>query len=393
MRIAIRRSIGYFLLFVCLGMDVAVIGPTLPALAGQTGSTLGAIGMVFFLSAGGGTLGTLLGGWMFDKVPGRFVLAAAQITSAGLLFLAPHVPWFALLLGLFVVKGITGGLINTGANTLMLWTHGEKSGPFVTALHFFFGLGAFLSPFLFGLLIGAGGLYSDAYHLLALFEMVIGLILLISLRPPAPQRKNPQEIAAAGGGRSLVPLVLSAMLFLFFYVSAEITFGGWIYTYAVKLDLADAVRAAYLTSIFWLAFTIGRLISIPVAVRFSPRQIIPAALAGCAAFLGLLILFPASPLAVWIAAAGAGFCMAPVWPNGFTLAGQSVSLTARISGFILLGDSIGGMILPGLTGWIIDRAGAPAMAQLVLVSVAATFLAFLGILFFGKQRKETRITV
>jgi FHS family Na+ dependent glucose MFS transporter 1 len=389
MRMAIRRSIGCFLLFICLGMDMAVVGPTLPALAGQTGSTLGAIGMVFFLGAVGGVAGTLLGGWVFDKVPGRFVLAAAQIISAAMLFSAPHAPWLALLLGVFIVKGITGGVINTGANTLMSWTHGQKSGPFITALHFFFGLGSFLSPFLLGLLIGAGGLYSDAYHLLAFFELLIGVILLISLRPPAPQQKSPQETAAAGGGRFLAPLVLSAMLFLFFYVSAEITFGGWIYTYAVTLDLADAVRAAYLTSIFWLAFTIGRLISIPAAVRFSPRQIIPMALIGCAAFLGLLILFPGSSSAIWIAAAGAGFCMAPVWPSGFTLAGQSVSLTARISGFILLGDSIGGMILPGLTGWIIERAGAPAMTQLVLTSIAATFLAFLGILFFGKRRKET----
>jgi FHS family Na+ dependent glucose MFS transporter 1 len=178
------------------------------------------------------------------------------------------------------------------------------------------------------------------------------------------------------------------MLFLFFYVSAEITFGGWIFTYAITLDLADAVRAAYLTSVFWLAFTIGRLISIPAAVRFSPRQIIPIALAGAAGFLIPLILFPAAPAAVWIAAAGAGFCMAPVWPTGFTLAGQSVSLTARISGFILLGDSIGGMVLPGLTGWIMERAGAPAMAQLVLASLAATFLAYLGILYFGNRRKE-----
>jgi FHS family Na+ dependent glucose MFS transporter 1 len=389
MRIAIQKSVGYFLIFACLGMDMAVIGPTLPALADQTGSTLAAIGMVFFLSAGGATLGTMLGSWVYDKLPGRLVLTAAQITSGVLMFLAPHVPWFVLLMGLFVVKGIAGGLINTGANTLMLWTHGEKASPFISALHFFFGLGAFLSPFLLGLLLGAGGLYWDGYHILALCDLAVGAILILSLRPPAPPQKAAQAGTAGAGGRFLVPLVLAAMLFLFFYVSAEITFGGWIYTYAVTLGLADVVRAAYLTSIFWLAFTIGRLFSIPAAVRFAPRQIIPVALFGCAGFLSLLILFPAAPIAVWIAAAGAGFCMAPLWPSGYTLAGQSVTLTARISGIILLGDSIGGMILPGLTGWIMERAGAPAMAQLVLASLVATFLAFIGILYFSKRRTQT----
>jgi MFS transporter, FHS family, Na+ dependent glucose transporter 1 len=388
MRIAVRRSSGYFLLFICLGLDMAVVGPTLPALAAQTGSTLGAIGLIFFLSAGGGALGTLLGGGLFDRVPSRFVLGAAQFFSAALFFLVPHVPWYGLLLILFVVKGITGGLVNTGANTLLLWTHGEKAGPFINALHFFFGLGSFLSPFLLGLLIAAGGDYSEVYLLLAVIDATVGVIVLLSLSATVSSPKQPSGGDAGGAEPSVAPIVLSAALFLFFYVGAELTFGGWVYTYAITLHLADAVQAAYLTSIFWLAFTVGRLISIPAALRFSPRQIIPIALTGCAAFLCLLILAPASPSVLWIAAAGAGFCMAPIWPSGYTLAGQSLRLTARISSLILLGDSVGGMVLPGLTGLIIERAGATAMAQLVLGSLIATFLGYLGILFFAKGRKE-----
>jgi FHS family Na+ dependent glucose MFS transporter 1 len=389
MKIAVRRSSGYFLLFTCLGLDMAVVGPTLPALAAQTGSTLGAIGLIFFLSAGGGALGTLLGGGLFDRVPGRFVLGAAQFFSAALFLLVPHVPWYGLLLILFVVKGITGGLVNTGANTLLLWTHGEKAGPFINALHFFFGLGSFLSPFLLGLLISAGGDYSNVYLLLAVIDATVGVVVLASLNAPISSPGRPSGGNADGTGPSVAPIVISAALFLFFYVGAELTFGGWVYTYAITLHLADAVRAAYLTSIFWLAFTVGRLISIPAALRFSPRQIIPIALAGGAAFLCLLILAPASPAVLWIAAAGIGFCMAPIWPTGYTLAGQSVPLTARISSLILLGDSVGGMVLPGLMGVLMERAGAAAMTPVVLGSLMATFLAFLGIVLFGNRRRES----
>jgi FHS family Na+ dependent glucose MFS transporter 1 len=381
----IRRSIGYFLLFICLGMDLAIVGPALPALAKQTGSSLAAIGMIFFLSAGGGTLGTLLGGWIFDWLPGRLVLGVTQLVSAGLLFLVPSIPWFGLLMAMYVVKGISIGLVNTGANTFLLWTHGKQASPYINALHFFFGLGSFLSPLLFGLLIGAGGKYSDAFLLLGFFDLLVGIIVLASLSVPAPQPKQPPQGAAEKTGWYLAPIVLSAAFFLFFYVGAELTFGGWVYTYAISLHLADAVRAAYLTSIFWLAFTVGRLISIPAALRFSPRQIIPIALAGCAAFLGLLILVPASAAVLWIAAAGAGFFMAPLWPSGYTLAGQSIRLTARVSGLILLGDSIGGMVLPGLMGVLMERAGAAAMTPVVFGSLAATFLAFLAILWFGKK--------
>jgi FHS family Na+ dependent glucose MFS transporter 1 len=384
----IRRSSGYFLLFICLGMDMAVVGPALPALAKQTGCSLAAIGLIFFLSAAGGSVGTLLGGWIFDWAPGRLVLGVTQLLSALLLFLVPHIPWLGLLMGLYVVKGIAGGLVNTGANTLLLWTHGKKAGPFINALHFFFGLGSFLSPLLFGLLIGAGGNYSDAFLLLGMFDLLVGVFVLGLLSVPTLQQKQPPEEAVGRTGWYLAPIVLAAAFFLFFYVGAELTFGGWIYTYALTLHLTDAVRAAYLTSIFWLGFTIGRLISIPAAMRFSPRQIIPVALAGCAAFLSLIILVPGSAAVLWITAAGAGFCMAPLWPSGYTLAGQSIRLTARVSGLILLGDSIGGMVLPGLMGLLMERAGAAAMTPVVLGSIAATFLAFLAILFFGKNRKN-----
>jgi len=366
-----------------------VLGPTLPALAELTGSTLGAMGMIFFLGAGGATLGTLLGGWVFDWAPGRIVLGSAQILSAALLFLVPHVPGYAVLMGLFLVKGIAGGLLNTGANTLLLWTHGGAAGPYVNALHFFWGLGSFLSPFLLGLLLAAGGAYSDAYTLLAVFEFLMGAIVLLRLSTPAPGRRRPPVEGATKAGWHLAPIVFSAMLFLFFYVSAELSFGGWLYTYALTLQLADAVRAAYLTSLFWLAFTIGRLISIPLAVRLPPVRMLTVALLGCAAFLSVLVAFPASSAVLWIAVAGVGFSMAPIWPSGYTLAAQSVGLTARISGVILLGDSIGGMVLPGLTGLFMERAGPATMTRLVLASVVATFLAFLGILLFRRRRADS----
>jgi FHS family Na+ dependent glucose MFS transporter 1 len=389
MRGGMQRSFAYFLVFICIGLDMALVGPTLPALAAQTGSSISVMGAVFFIGAAGFSTGTLLGGWLFDWAPAKRILVAGQCIVAVLVFLTPHVPWFPALMALYIAKGIAGGTVHVGVNTLMLWTHGEKAGPFVNTLHFFFGLGAFLSPFLLGLLVSTGGSYADAYHLLGIVDFLTAAVVLVILKAPAPKPRPAPGQAAADGGRFLVPLVVAAMFFLFFYVSAEITFGGWIYTYSVELGLADAAQAAYLTSVFWLAFTIGRLISIPAAIRVSPAWILPAALAGCALFLGFLILFPAVPAAVWIAAAGTGFCMAPVWPSGFTLAGQSVRLTARISGFILLGDSLGGMVLPGLTGWIMERSGAPAMPRMVLASAGLTFLAYLGILLFRTLRKAS----
>ncbi|HEX7543673.1 MAG TPA: MFS transporter [Candidatus Limnocylindrales bacterium] len=389
---AVRRSIGYFALFMCTGLDMSVIGPTLPALATQTGSTVGEMGLAFLIGAVGGVLGTLLSGWLFGWAPGRLVLGVAEMLSASLLVLVPQMHLFGVLMAVLIVKGVAVGVVSTGANTLLLWTHGGKAGPFLNALHFFFGLGAFLSPFLLGLLLTAGGAYWQAYVLLAVFDFIVGASVLLFLRPPAPLRTAHDDgTPSRAASRYLVAVVLAAMLFLFFYVSAEITFGGWIYTYAVTLNLADAASAAYLTSLFWFTFTIGRLVSIPVAIRLAPAQILAAAFSGVAVFLGLLIAFPASTAVLWIAVAGIGLTMAPIWPSGYTLAVQSIRLTAGVSAAILLGDSVGGMVMPGLTGLFMERAGAGAMTYLILASMAATvvaFLAILAILAFRMRRSE-----
>jgi MFS transporter, FHS family, Na+ dependent glucose transporter 1 len=271
-------------------------------------------------------------------------------------------------------------VINAGSNTLLIWTHREKVGPYLNALHFFFGLGAFLAPFLVAQLLGLAGGYRWAFWGVSIFAILAGLrVLLISETPRPPQTQSQAE-AEATPSRAHYPLVIVAALFLFFYVGAELAFGGWIYTYAITLKLADAAGAAYLNSGFWLSFTVGRLLSIPLAIRFKPAQVIGVASLGGLAFLGLLISFPTSSNVLWIAVVALGFFMAPLWASGFNLASQSLNLTARLSSFILLGDSFGGMVLPWLVGRVLGIIGPAALAYLVLGSLACNLVAFIGML-------------
>jgi len=308
------------------------------------------------------------------------VLGLAQLGVAALIVLIPAVPWFWVLLAVLACKGFAEGLVSTGANTLLVWTHKDKVGPYMNGLHFCFGLGAFLAPVLVAQLVGVASGYRYAYGALAVIAALVGLRLLTLSASPQPTHPRGQDTGEVGKDRIHYPLVIAAALFLFFYVGAEISFGGWVYTYAVTLKLASAAEAAYLTSGFWLSFTIGRLISIPLAIRFTPKQIILAALPGCLAILVLAIILPSSIWVLWIMALGLGFCMAPIWPTGFTLAGQSFKLTAQASGIILLGDSLGGMVLPSAVGQVIEATGPQAMVYLVFSSLVLNLLAFAGML-------------
>jgi MFS transporter, FHS family, Na+ dependent glucose transporter 1 len=283
-------------------------------------------------------------------------------------------------------KGIFEGVINAGANTLLVWTHGEKVSPFMNGLHFSFGLGAFISPLLVAQALGTPTAFHWVYWSIGGFALLAGLRILTLKGSPLPLQEQKKDSGTIASLRSYYPLIIAATLFLFFYVGAEITFGGWIYTYGVTLMLVNSAGAAYLTSGFWLSFTIGRLISIPAAIRFTPKQILTVALLGCLSILALAMLLPGSRTVLWILALGLGFCMAPIWPAGFTLAGQSFPLTGRLSSIVLLGDSFGTMVLPWLVGRVIETNGPPAMLALIFSSLILTMVAFVCMLYLRPER-------
>src|SRR5215813_9404819 len=377
---AVRWTLGYYGLFVCLGLSTAVFGPTLLALAEQTQTPLGQMGWLFLVGAVGQTVGTSLGGRVFDRVPGHPVLGLAQLTVAVLLVVVPLLPWFGLMLAVVGCAGVANGLINTGANTLLIWTHGAKVGPYMNGLHFCFGVGAFLAPMLVAQVVGVSGGYRWAYWTLAACATLVSLRLLTLSGHPRPAHHHDTGMSAPVGARIHYPMVISAALFLFFYVGAEVAFGGWVYTYAVTLNLASTVGAAYLTSGFWLSFTLGRLLSIPLAIRFTPSQIVLVALGSCLFILATVIIIPDSSVVLWMAALGLGFGMAPLWPTGFTLAGQSLTLTASVSAMILLGDSFGCVVLPWLVGQVMEVTGPRALVYLVFWSLVGNGLAFVAML-------------
>ena len=387
----IRRTFAYYSLFICLGLSIAAIGPTLPSLAHQTRSSLGDVGLVFLIWSIGYTLGTFFSGRYFDRVPGHLVLGIAQICAALMLVLIPEVYKLWLLLVVLGFKGFGEGFVNAGANTLLIWTHGEKVSPFMNGLHFSFGLGAFIAPILVAQAVGTSSAFHWVYWAIGAFSLLVGLRLLTLKGSPPPLRTPEVAPGKAAPQRDYYPLVFAAALLLFFYVGAEITFSGWIYTYGVTLKLASIAGAAYLTSGFWLTFTIGRLIAVPVAARFTPRQIVSVLLLGCLCILALAMILSHSTAVLWIMALGLGFCMGPIWPASFTLAGQSIPLTGRLSSLILLGDSFGTMVLPWLVGRVIEASGPFAMLVLIFGSLILAAIAFASLLRLGAARSRVVI--
>lgn len=370
-----RRAIAYYAMFIAMGLAVAALGPTLPGLAANTGSTLSAISILFTMQALGSLVGSLSSGHWYDRAPAHVLLASVIIVLSLMLALTPLMTTILALALIVFLIGIAGGSIDVGGNTLLVWLFGKDVGPYMNALHFFFGVGALLSPLFIAQVMAFGGGITGAYWLLAI--LLIPAILLL-LRLPSPVIPYQGDDDTAARPRWLLVFLIAAMFF--FFVGAELSYGGWIYTYALSQDLATGTTAGYLTSLFWGALTLGRLVNIPVAARVRPRYMLMADIAGLVASLMLLLLWPTSAIIIWIATFGMGFSMASAFATLMGLGEHHIAITGKITSLFFVGSSLGSMSVPWLIGQFFESYGARSMILWVLAAVlaaAATLMVFL----------------
>jgi FHS family Na+ dependent glucose MFS transporter 1 len=376
------KTIGYFVMFVALGLSIAVIGPTLPGLAEQTSTYLSQISILFTTHSLGYLVGSYFGGRFYDRLPGHTLLVVLLIAMAIALFIIPITPLLWVMAISVFVAGVGGGGLDVGGNLMLAWTHRQNVGPYMNGLHFFFGVGAFLSPIIMAQAVLATGSFKWGYWMIALMTLPAALWLL---RLPSPIIIYQQDDSESGTSDRL--LLLTVIAFFFLYVGGEASFGGWIYTYTLTLDLASETNAAYLTSVFWGALMVGRLVSIPLAVRFRSSNLLWVDLIGCLLSIMLILLLPHSPTAIWVGTIGVGFSMASMFPMMMTLAERRLGLTGKITGLFLIGASLGGMTVPWLIGQLFEGVGPKVTMWVILVVMvlaAGVYYAIQSISHVGK---------
>jgi FHS family Na+ dependent glucose MFS transporter 1 len=395
---------GYFLSFFSIGTCLAALGPCLRQLSATLDVSIDSLGFLFTARATGYLVGSVAGGWACD----RFAWTHAPLLlSNGLCALGSAlVPMLrsAPLVALAIsTQGVCMGVLDTGGNVLLLWLWGDRVEPFMQAMHFFFGLGAFVSPLLVEAAIERTGGIAPAWSLLAAGLVLAGAPLLPFGGPskPAPKASSevemataaaadseagaPAEAPAAGAAesrrRSFIALV---GLVLALYVGAEVGFGGFCFLYAVDAFAWTPLQARLLNSGFWGALAAGRLLAIPLSTRFSPRQLLVADFVGS---IGAALCFlalpagsetePATPALPWATTLFFGLSMASVFPSALTYAERVTPVTGRVASMFVVSAAFGEMLLPLCIAALYPHAHA-AFPTLILLACCAEATAFSG---------------
>jgi FHS family Na+ dependent glucose MFS transporter 1 len=390
-----RDTVSYFYTFILIGLFVGVLGPTVPALSRQVDTSLGNMGFLFTARSAGFLVGALLLGRWFDRFDGHRVMLLGTLFVAVSLFLVPLSANFPMLLAVFVFMGASESSLDVGGNTLIARIHRDGVAPFMNGMHFFFGIGATLSPLIVAEFLNRGlGIFE--IYLVAGVLTASGMALLARRRAPAAPSvsandstlsppKNLLSSVRIGERKSDGMLLwLFALLFLF-YTGAEVSFGGWLPSLVIRHGFGDEVEAGRVNALFFAVFTVARLVGIYVATLISPQKLLVIDLGIISVSLLLILLLPLSPALFVVLSCMIGAGMASVFPSAMSFANAVFGLTGRITSIIMIAAGLGLMVIPWLIGECLDAQGPSAAMMLLGVDVLLA-IACLGTILTRRYR-------
>ena len=386
------RALVYYAAFLVLGFALSALGPTLPNLADQTNSSLSQISIIFTGNALGYILGSLFGGWLYDRRRGHPVLTFTLISLCLLLFALPLAASLFQLVMILTLVGFGMGILDVGGNTLIVWLFRRDVGPYMNALHLAFGIGALLCPILVDRVVIITGGIRWFYWILALLTIPVILWFTRLPSPLPPAAEEEKTMSSKLRSPSLMILMVAGLFFM--HVGTELGFGGWVFSYAVAMNVGPDTIARVLNSIYWGGLTLGRLISIPLAFKLLPKTMLLLDIVGALISIGLLLAVPGRPAVVWFATFGLGFSLASMFPSTINFAERRMSITGKVTGYFLVGANAGSMTLPWLIGQYFETTGPQSMVLFLGIAMAMALLLLLGMIRYSREGvKETKVSL
>lgn len=359
---------GYLSTFIVLGVLLSIGGPALSWLRDTTGVGIATSGLVLSGGSIGYIIASFAAGRPFDRGGGHRLLFGAFVLGIAAVVVAGWVSSFALVVVMFALIGAAGGVIDVGGNTLVVWCQPSANvGSALNALHLCFGIGALITP----LLVARSIAWSDSLVWVAAVVALGAVAVVVLLRGTAVPERRATAIDTTGAELSAVPLVL-VCVFYFLYVGSEVTFLGWAPTFAEVEELGGVNGPGLFATMFLAGFTLGRVLGIVLARRLSLVALVLGSCVLSVVAAVLLVMAGGSGVVVWSSCGLLGAALGPQYPTMMAFADQRLRLSGAATSRMVAASGVGGLLLPLLTGWLLDRNGGQALPWMTLVCLLAT---------------------
>lgn len=337
-----------------------LIAPMLGALLPSYSLTPEQSGSLTMINALGLVIASLSAGPVIDKTGNKPALLAGLALVTGSLFAAPNAGGYDGLLVVYFVLGLGGGIVVTGANTLVGAVEPTRRGSALNFLNLFFGLGGILTTY------AASHLFTP----IALCYSVASLTLLALIVNALPKMPGPSATTSFNVAEVSTLITTPALIllsaFLFLYVACEVGIWNWLNTYLQREKGFTANSAGSVVSYgFAFGILVGRVVVSRILVKVPALTVLlfASVLISITTFLTLRL---DSQTAITVAVFCAGLSCAPVFPTTLAIVGDTFRRgTATATGIAITCGWIGLAVSSVVIGSIAKKSGLNAALLLI----------------------------
>lgn len=303
-----------YISFVSLGLPDALLGAAWPVMQVELDVPLSYAGGISLIIAIGTVVSSLqsdrLTKWMGSGKVTAYSVAMTALAIFG--FSISNAYWQLCLWA--IPYGLGAGSVDASLNNYVALHYASRH---MSWLHCMWGLGASIGPYIMGAALTGGMTWNTGYGIIAVLQVVLTVVLLLSL-PLWKKRSVSTEGGAAEKPLSIkqiltIPGTREVLTAFFCYCALEQTAILWGSSYLVMHNGMGEELAASLASLYLLGLTIGRALNGFLTYKLNDTNLIR--LGEGVITLGVVImLLPLGSMASFAGLILCGLGCAPVYP-------------------------------------------------------------------------------
>ncbi|CAL3968648.1 unnamed protein product [Diplocarpon coronariae] len=371
------RVFATFWSFFVVGMNDGSYGALIPHLELYYDLNYTVVSLIFLSPFAGYSLASVVNNLIHVRFGQRGVAVMGPLCHlASYTVVAVHPP-YPVLVVMFIFVGFGNGLIDAA---WCAWLGNMANANEVQGfLQASYSLGATVSPLIATALVEKTSLdwYEFYYIMIAAsaVEFVTSAYTFWKQTGAAYEAENPRDPDSKTGRTREALRSKVTWLFCFFvfgYVGAEVSLGGWIITFMSRVRGANPIASSATSTAFWAGMTVGRLLLPLFTARFGEY---PSVIAYLMLSSGLELIFWLVPNLVVSAVAVSllGMFMGPMFPTAIVMVTKLLPKDLHVGciGFGTAFGGSGGAIFPFIVGAIAQSKGVKTLQPVILALLAA----------------------
>ncbi|RGS71667.1 sugar MFS transporter [Mitsuokella sp. AF21-1AC] len=363
-----------YIAFISLGLPDSLLGAAWPVMHEDLGAPLSYAGIISMIIA----FGTVVSSLQSDRLTlrlgtGKVTAISVAMTAAALFGFSVSSEFWMLCLWA-VPYGLGAGGVDAALNNYVALHYRNWH---MSWLHCMWGVGAATGPYIMGMALAMGKGWPAGYHIIAVMQVVLTIILFASL-PLWKERKNDVQAAYADKRKPLslreifrIPGAREILVAFFCYSAVEQTCGLWASSFLNLSKGISAEQAASFGAMFFIGITVGRAINGFLAMRMHDESMIR--MGQVLILLGIVtVMLPASETFALAGLILIGLGCAPIYPCIIhsTPAHFGRDKSQAIIGVQMAAAYIGTMLMPPLFGILANHLSISLLPIYLLVLLA-----------------------